>query len=108
MYYSADYRDEWCKGNDFVNEMQTDIQLFNDSYHLEWGRDSYKDKIKDDKEYIIVLTPHTKRSQGEYGWRWHKWGEYIGVLNPQCEYLDDEEFGEDFKYILCFNIYKVK
>lgn len=43
MYYSADYRDEWCKGNDFVNEMQTEVQLFNDSYHLELGRDSYND-----------------------------------------------------------------
>ena len=24
------------------------------------------------------------------GWRWHKWGEYIGDQDPQCEYIDDE------------------
>jgi len=24
------------------------------------------------------------------GWRWCKWGEYIGTGSPQCEYLDDE------------------
>lgn len=24
------------------------------------------------------------------GWRWHKWGEYIGEHEPQCEYLYDE------------------
>ncbi len=24
------------------------------------------------------------------GWRWHKWGPYIGVHEPQCEYLYDE------------------
>lgn len=42
------------------------------------------------------------------GWRWHKWGTYIGTLDPQCEYLDDEDFGEDFKYVLCFHLYHVK
>ncbi len=24
------------------------------------------------------------------GWRWHKWGEYIGTAAPTTEYLDDE------------------
>ena len=43
MYYNNDYRDEWCRGNDFVNEIQTEMSIFNDSYHLEWGRDSYND-----------------------------------------------------------------
>lgn len=63
------------------------------------------------EKYIISITPvvQHKENKGEGGgWRWHKWGEYIGILNPQCEYLDDEEFGEDFKYVLCFSIYKVK
>lgn len=26
----------------------------------------------------------------EGGWRWHKWGPYIGEQDPQCEYLYDE------------------
>ena len=43
MYYNNDYRDEWCRGSDFVNEIQTETSIFNDSYHLEWGRDSYND-----------------------------------------------------------------
>ena len=63
------------------------------------------------EKYIISITPvfQHKENKGEWsGWRWHKWGEYIGTLNPQCEYLDDEEFGENFQYVLCFNIYKVK
>jgi hypothetical protein len=25
------------------------------------------------------------------GWRWHKWGPYIGTHEIQCEYLADEE-----------------
>ena len=33
------------------------------------------------------------------GWRWHKWGPYIGTQDPQCEYLADEpEIKEVFVY----------
>ena len=36
----------------------------------------------------IAKEPHNAGRGG--GWRWHKWGEYIGDHEPQCEYLDDE------------------
>ena len=49
-------------------------------------------KIKEDKEYIIVLTPIFKKHEPKNeGWRWHKWGEYIGIQNPRCEYLANED-----------------
>lgn len=49
-------------------------------------------ELNKNKEYIIVLTPMLKRHQPKrYGWRWHKWGEYIGIQNPQYEYLADED-----------------
>jgi hypothetical protein len=32
------------------------------------------------------------------GWRWHKWGEYIGTGQPTTEYLDDEEKFNDGIY----------
>ena len=71
----------------------------------------YKKQIKSKTEKIVIaLTPvcQDKENKGKGGgWRWHKWGRYIGNLNPQCEYLDDEEFGDDFKYILCFHMYYV-
>lgn len=42
------------------------------------------------------------------GWRWGKWGPYIGNLNPQCEYLDDEDFGDDFQgYVYIAHIYRI-
>ncbi len=44
-----------------------------------------------DRLYAVVFT--ILRSQDQHptgGWRWHKWGEYVGVQNPQCEYLYDE------------------
>ncbi len=47
---------------------------------------------KESKEnFVIFLCEHNKKNQPERGgWRWHKWGEYIGDQNPQCEYLHDE------------------
>jgi len=74
-------------------------------------KEFYKKQIKNKKEsFVIVITPvyQDKENKGKGGgWRWHKWGEYIGVLDPQREYLDDEDFGDDFKYILCFHLYYV-
>jgi hypothetical protein len=54
--------------------------------------DKYKDVIEDpDRYYLIFFTEMRKEDQeAEGGWRWHKWGEYIGVQKPQCEYLYDE------------------
>ena len=50
-------------------------------------------EIETDKsrEFIITVTPGLKKNQHhEGGWRWHKWGPYIGTKTPQCEYLYDE------------------
>lgn len=45
-----------------------------------------------DRQFVITLTEVEKEKQPpEGGWRWHKWGPYIGTENPQCEYLHDEE-----------------
>ena len=74
-------------------------------------KEYYNEEIKDeDNKYFISVHPifQNKENTGKGGgWRWQGSGEYIGKLNPQCEYLDDEEFGNDFKYVICFHIYKV-
>lgn len=71
----------------------------------------YKDWIEK-SDWVITVTPvyQNKQNAGKGGgWRWHKWGEYIGKLNPECEYLDDEDFGDDWQgYVLCYHIYPVK
>lgn len=58
-------------------------------------------------QFILLLTPiinnHDKSSWG--GWRWHKWGEYIGKHNPQYEYLDHET-GID--YVLVWKLCPVR
>lgn len=40
----------------------------------------------------------------EGGWRWHKWGPYIGVQNPQCEYLYDEK---NIDVVYTYHIYEI-
>ena len=39
------------------------------------------------------------------GWRWHKWGEYIGTQDPQCEYLAHEPVIEE---VWTFHIYHIQ
>lgn len=61
----------------------------------------YMNEFKDQPlEFVILLTPivnhHDPSNWG--GWRWHKWGEYIGQHTPACEYLD-HEIGIDFVFV---------
>ena len=67
--------------------------------------EQHKDYMED-KKFIILLTPIIRKEQDEDGgWRWHKWGKYIGKFKPQCEYLYDEQ-GID--YVYCFHILEVE
>lgn len=103
--------------DEFCEEISENID--NGSWNWKYGVADNIEQIKEylkkyiddpDEKYIIAVTPvfqHKENEGKEGGWRWHKWGPYIGKLNPQCEYLDDEDFGDDFKYILCFQLYKV-
>ena len=44
-----------------------------------------------DREFAIFLCEVRREHQPAVGgWRWHKWGPYIGTHEPQCEYLADE------------------
>ena len=37
------------------------------------------------------------------GWRFRKWGEYIGKHEVTCEYIYDEP---DIDFVYCFHIYE--
>ena len=48
--------------------------------------------------FVLLLTPIINEHNGEWGgWRWHKWGEYIGHHKIKHEYLNDEK-GIDFVF----------
>lgn len=51
---------------------------------------------------VLLMTPHMNTKDCSWGgWRWHKWGEYIGVHEPQHEYLSYEK-GID--YVLSYDL----
>lgn len=51
----------------------------------------YYDFEKDDRNFVIFLTEIRRKDQPEKGgFRWRKWGEYIGRQNVFCDYLYDE------------------
>lgn len=60
--------------------------------------------LKSSRKFVVTLTPVEKATQSESGgWRWHKWGTYIGDQKPQCEYLYDEPVIEK---VYVFHIYE--
>lgn len=43
------------------------------------------------RKFCVSFTEIVKSEQpSEGGWRWHKWGPYVGVGEPTTEYLYDE------------------
>lgn len=57
-----------------------------------------------DRTFIVMLTPIVKANQpSDGGWRWHKWGDYIGAHDIQCEYLYHEK---EIEKVYCFHIYE--
>lgn len=58
-----------------------------------------------DKNYVVGLCTVRRKDQGpDGGWRWHKWGKYIGTQNPQHEYLYDDTHIDE---IYCYHIYEI-
>ena len=58
------------------------------------------------RKFCVTLTP-VRRNQANAnrggGWRWHKWGDYIGKHTPTTEYLDDEPLIE---LVYVYHIYE--
>lgn len=54
--------------------------------------------------FVVTLTKVRREDQPESGgWRWHKWGEYIGTQAPMHEYLYDDKHIDE---VLVFHIYE--
>ena len=61
--------------------------------------------VESDGEFCVSFT-HVEKAPGEGGWRWHKWGPYIGRGEPSCEYLADEEGFPDGVHV--FHVFRRK
>ena len=66
--------------------------------------DQYPELQDPEREFVISVTEIRKEYEpSEGGWRWHKWGAYIGEQNPTHEYLYDEA---DIESVYCYHIYE--
>jgi hypothetical protein len=58
------------------------------------------------EKFFVTFVKLTRANQPPSGgWRWHKWGPYIGKQEPQCEYLHDEP---DIEEVYTFHVYEIK
>jgi len=61
--------------------------------------------IDSEKKFVVSFSKVVKAEQSDSGgWRWHKWGPYIGAHEPQCEYIYDE--GEEIQEVYCYHVYE--
>lgn len=69
-------------------------------------KSKYLDALRSDARYEYVVSfVHLRKSEqpSRGGWRWHKWGEYVGEKDPQCEYLYDEP---EIEEVYTFHVYR--
>ena len=58
--------------------------------------------ISDPRRFLLTFQEVHKSEQPERdGWRWHKWGTYIGSQNSSAEYIADEP---DIELVYIFHI----
>jgi hypothetical protein len=63
--------------------------------------------LRDDiRKFVVSFTPILKSEQSsEGGWRWHKWGPYIGNQKRSgCEYLYDEP---NIEKVYAYHVYEI-
>ncbi|MDP2652095.1 MAG: hypothetical protein Q8O94_03085 [bacterium] len=62
--------------------------------------------LKDPRRFVVGFTMVKKSEQPRNnGWRWRKWGPYIGSQKPTSEYLADEK---DICDVYCYQVCEVR
>lgn len=105
-WYRIEERDEVMAGDGpfgfKAGEDRIHVSCVADSIDQWKGR--YAEKVEALDQSVCAFFTHVakepeNRGRGG-GWRWHKWGEYVGEGDPRREYLDDEEGFENGVYVV--------
>jgi hypothetical protein len=73
--------------------------------NLQQVLDLYPELEAPDRKFLIQLTEVRRENQSpEGGWRWHKWGPYIGTFKSEHEYLYHEV---GIEAVLVFHLYEL-
>ena len=82
------------------------IEPYGVADNIEQIKEHYKELISSSNPIVISVSEINKDYQPEEGgWRWHKWGKYIGTQNPQAEYIKDEP---EIQSVYVFHVYAVQ
>lgn len=66
---------------------------------------TYPELVDSERRFTVTLCEVRREAQSETGgWRWRKWGRYIGTFDAQCEYLYDEV---GIERVFCYHIYEL-
>lgn len=65
----------------------------------------FREVLEADPRPLVVMFSHVRKNPEEQGgWRWHKWGPYVGRGDPQHEYLADEPGFDDGIFVYSIHI----
>jgi len=72
--------------------------------------EKYKELVNDgvidkDENIVIMLVPLFRERQSQFGWRWKKWGRYVGIQERKHEYLYDEK---NIELVFSFEIFVMR
>lgn len=89
---------EWYLENDNI------VPTYGVADNLDQVIETFKLDTIPEKVALFGTDIHKADQPKHGGWRWHKWGTYIGENEPTTEYLYDEP---DVESVVCFHIYRV-
>lgn len=92
--------------NNMLDYFNNTVECYGVADNIEQIKEHYKDQIESSNPIVISVTEIKKATQPEEGgWRWHKWGQYIGTKEAQCEYIKDEP---EIDSVFVYHVYSVQ
>jgi len=109
-------KDEWPVFGNYPNgealTIQTEVDTWFNCYGVcdspEQFIGRFEEKLQNDprKLFVTFFKIEKKKQPKQDGWRWHKWGPYIGDKNPQHEHIFDED--ESILEVHCYHVREAK
>lgn len=93
--------------NGYWYDKTFDVPSYGVADSVEQFLTKYGQLLRDSPVAFAVGFTEVKRADEprEGGWRWHKWGEYVGEERPACEYLHDEP---EIESVVTFSVLREK
>lgn len=94
------------QGSSMTDYFDNTLEVYGIADNVEQIKQMYQQQINSDNPIVISITEINKDDQpSEDGWRWEKWGKYIGNQNSQSQYIYDEP---EIESVYVFTVHAVK